>query len=82
MFPTSHSLLNRITTYLAAAGRVHLFCNLQSRARTHVVLEIGLYELLCNSLSHPGPGNIIEVYENDNVFSFIDASMQNSRYRL
>ena len=25
-----------------------LFCNLQSRARTHVVLVIGLYELLGN----------------------------------
>ena len=35
---------------LAAASRVHLFCNLQSRARTHAVLVIGLYELL---LSHP-----------------------------
>jgi hypothetical protein len=28
------------------------FCNLQSRAQTHAVLVIGLYELL---LSHPGP---------------------------
>jgi hypothetical protein len=26
--------------------RVHPFCNLQSRARTHAVLVIGLYELL------------------------------------
>jgi hypothetical protein len=25
-----------------------LLCNLQSRARTHAVLVIGLYELLCN----------------------------------
>jgi hypothetical protein len=35
-----------------------LFCNLQSRARTHVVLVIGFYELLgnqTNSLSDPGP---------------------------
>jgi hypothetical protein len=31
---------------LAAASRVHYFCNLQSRARTHAVLVIGLYELL------------------------------------
>jgi hypothetical protein len=34
-----------------------LFCNLQSRVRTHAVLVIGLYELLgnpTNSLSHPG----------------------------
>ena len=35
------------------------FSSLQSGARTHVVLVIGLYELLViqlpNSLSHPGP---------------------------
>jgi len=33
---------------LAAASRVHPFCNIQSRARTHAVLVIGLYELLGN----------------------------------
>jgi hypothetical protein len=27
---------------------VHLFCNLQSRTRTHAVLVIGLYALLGN----------------------------------
>ena len=32
----------------AAASRVHLFCDLKSRARTHAVLMIGLYELLGN----------------------------------
>ena len=32
----------------ATASRVHPFCNLQSRARTHAVLVIGLYELLDN----------------------------------
>jgi hypothetical protein len=31
-----------------AASRAHPFCNLQSRARTHAVLVIGLYELLGN----------------------------------
>jgi len=31
---------------LAAASRVHPFCNLQSQARTHTVLVIDLYELL------------------------------------
>ena len=31
---------------LAAASRVHPFCSLQSRARIHTVLVIGLYELL------------------------------------
>jgi hypothetical protein len=30
------------------------FCNLQSRARTHAVLVIGLYIQRTNSLSHPG----------------------------
>jgi hypothetical protein len=37
---------------------MHPFCKLQSRARTHAVLVIGLYELLgypTNSLSHLGP---------------------------
>jgi hypothetical protein len=29
-------------------SRVHPFCNLQSRARTHAVLVIDLYELLGN----------------------------------
>jgi hypothetical protein len=36
------------TLSLAAASRVHPFCNLQSRARTHAVLVIDLYELLGN----------------------------------
>jgi hypothetical protein len=35
-----------VTLSLAAASRVHPFCNLQSWARTHAV--IGLYELLGN----------------------------------
>jgi hypothetical protein len=30
---------------------MHPFCNLQSRARTHAVLVIGLYELLGNTKS-------------------------------
>jgi hypothetical protein len=36
------------TLSLAAASPMHPFCNLQSRARTHAVLVIGLYELLGN----------------------------------
>ena len=39
---------NWSTLSLAAANRVHPFCNLQSQARTHAVLVIGLYELLGN----------------------------------
>ena len=39
---------NWSTLSLAAASRVHRSCNLQSRARTHTVLVIGLYELLGN----------------------------------
>jgi hypothetical protein len=35
---------NWLILSLAAASRVHPFCNLQSRARTHAVLVIGLYE--------------------------------------
>jgi len=34
---------NWYTLSLAAASRVHPFCNLQSRAWTHAVLVIGLY---------------------------------------
>ena len=37
-----------LTLSLAAASRLHPFCNLQSRARIHAVLVIGLYELLGN----------------------------------
>jgi hypothetical protein len=38
---------NNIRTSLAAANRVHPFCNnLQSWERTHAVLVISLYELL------------------------------------
>ena len=39
---------NWSTLSLAAASRVHLFCNLQSRVRTHTVFVIDLYELLGN----------------------------------
>jgi hypothetical protein len=44
--PTMNKQL--VTSSLVAASRVHLYCNLQSRARTHAVLVIGLYELLGN----------------------------------
>jgi hypothetical protein len=43
---------NWLTLSLAVASRVHPFCNLQSRARTHVVLVMGLYELLGNQHFH------------------------------
>ena len=36
------------TLPLVAASRVHLFCKWQSRARTHGVVVIGLYDLLGN----------------------------------
>jgi hypothetical protein len=39
---------NWYTLSLAAASRVHPFCNLQSQARIHALLVIGLYELLGN----------------------------------
>ena len=37
---------------LATVSRVHPFCNLQTRARTHAVLVIGLYELLGNPTTY------------------------------
>jgi membrane-bound metal-dependent hydrolase YbcI (DUF457 family) len=40
------------TLLLAAASWVLFFCNLQSRAWTHAVLVIGLYELLGNYPTH------------------------------
>jgi hypothetical protein len=45
VIPVSRRLLHIIPS-LAAASRVHPLCNLQSRAQAHVVLVIGLYELL------------------------------------
>jgi hypothetical protein len=44
-------------------SRVHLFCNLQSRARTHAVLVIGLYELLGNVWSNPGQNLVFVMAE-------------------
>jgi hypothetical protein len=50
---------NWLTLSLAAASRVHPSRNLQSRARTHAVLVIALYELLGNPttqlIESPGP---------------------------
>jgi hypothetical protein len=45
---------------------VYPFCNLQSRARTHAVLVIGLYELLGNPTTYlieplDPPGNLVEI---------------------
>jgi hypothetical protein len=42
-------LVNFIT---AAGSRVHPFCNVQSRAQTHAILVIGLYELLGNPTTY------------------------------
>ena len=56
----------RTTDHGQATGKLYhlrlqvectFFCNLQSWARTHAVLVIGMYELLGNSLSHPCPHN-------------------------
>jgi hypothetical protein len=55
IFPRKYYLRNRSSRGFflswrqeAEASRVHLLCNLQSRARTHGVLMIGLHELLGN----------------------------------
>ena len=54
---TDHGQVTGKRYLLRLSVECTLFCNLQSRARTHVVLVIGLYELLViqlpNSLSHP-----------------------------
>jgi hypothetical protein len=52
---------NWSTLSLLAASRAHLFCNLQSWARTNAVLVIGLYELLEQMLCIPGYGWISSV---------------------
>jgi hypothetical protein len=43
-----HGLANGKLYHSQLCAECTLFCNLQSRARTHVVLVIGLYELLNN----------------------------------
>ena len=55
---------------IAGARRVYPFCHLQSRARTHVVLVIGLYdELLGNPtielIGLTGPSNCLKHIENN-----------------
>ena len=55
---TDHGQATDKLLSLAAASRVHPFCNLQSLARTHTVLVIGLYELLdptTKLIEPPGP---------------------------
>ena len=60
---------------LAAASRVTLFCNLQSRARTHAVLVIGLYELLGNPTTYliepPGPRRFMMNLSSTTVYVLI-----------
>ena len=47
-----------------------LFCNLQSQARTHAVLVIGLYELLGNSITKliQPPGPFVKKKKNNILF--------------
>ena len=47
---------------LAAASRVQPFRNLQSRARTHAVLMIGLYELLGVVIGGPFQGEHFRIF--------------------
>jgi hypothetical protein len=44
--PNSSNAIFSSISAISAASRVHPFCNLQSRVRTHSVLGIGLHELL------------------------------------
>ena len=70
-----------------AASGVHPFCNLQSRARPHAVLVIGLYELLGNPATYPiePPGSLGKmhvVYANINhSFEIADAAVSQSNRR-
>ena len=60
-------LLNFITCGCESSAPI--FCNLQSRARTHAVLVIGLYELLGNPTTYliepPGPLDVFRLYSLD-----------------
>jgi hypothetical protein len=49
---TDHGQATGKLDHLRLRVECTLFCNLQSRARTHAVLVIGLYELLGNYLTH------------------------------
>jgi hypothetical protein len=68
---TDHGKANGKLLSLAAAGRVHPLYNLQSRARTHVVLVIGLYEyeeeeeeyFIDQLRTHKGHSNYNDWYE-------------------
>jgi hypothetical protein len=41
------TMVKQLVNFITCDGsRVHSFCNLQGRVRTHAVLVIGLYELL------------------------------------
>ena len=55
-------------------------CNLQSRARPHAVLVIGLYELLGNPTTYPiePPGSLGKMHV---VYANIDHSFENCRRR-
>jgi hypothetical protein len=45
---TDHGQATGKLYHLRLRGQCSQFCNLQSRARTHAILVIGLYELLGN----------------------------------
>jgi len=68
---TDNGQATGFTLSLAAASGVHPFCNLQSWARTHAILVIGLYELLGNPttklIEPPGPPQIIEYKNKHNI---------------
>ena len=58
---TDHGQATGKLYHLRLRVECNLFCNLQSRARTHAVMVIGLYELLGNSTTYliesPGPSS-------------------------
>ena len=75
--------LERTTDHGQATGKLYhlrlrvectLFCNLQSWARTHAILVIGLYELLGNVttklIESPGPPTTTKLIEPPGLYNY------------
>ena len=45
---STYAMEGSVLSFLKAEWKVPLVCNLQSRAQTHAILVIGVYELLGN----------------------------------
>ena len=67
---TDHRQATDKLYYLRLRVECTLFCNLQSRARTHTVLLIGLYELIGNN-HLTWKGGYLFLYWSEIVFSML-----------